>query len=101
MREAGLDVSEGADMLMVKPAHTYLDVLYRVKQAFPGVPLAAYHTSGEYVMLKAAAAQGGIDEQKAALEVLTSIKRAGADFIVTYYALEAAHWLRECSHESR
>ena len=93
LRECALDISEGADMLMVKPAHTYLDVILRVKQAFPELPLGAYHTSGEFAMIKAAAAQGLIDERNAALEVLTSIRRAGADFIITYYAKEVAAWL--------
>ena len=94
MRETALDVLEGADMLMVKPAHTYLDVIYRIKQAYPEIPLAAYHVSGEFAMLKAAAQQGWLDEKKSVLEVLTAIKRAGADFIITYYAKELAQWLR-------
>jgi porphobilinogen synthase len=93
VREAQLDLEEGADMLMVKPATPYLDVVRRVKDA-TGAPLAAYHVSGEYSMLKAAAANGWIDEQAAVLETLTSIRRAGADAIVTYYAKEAAAWLR-------
>ena len=93
MREAELDVLEGADMLMVKPAHTYLDMIYRVKQQFPDLPLGAYHVSGEYAMLKAAAAQGWIDEKQAMLEALTAIKRAGADFIITYFAKDAAKLL--------
>jgi porphobilinogen synthase len=92
VREAQLDLEEGADMLMVKPATPYLDVVRRVKQA-TGAPLAAYHVSGEYSMLKAAAAHGWIDERAAVLETLTSIRRAGADAIVTYYAKEAATWL--------
>ncbi len=87
-KEAELDIAEGADMLMVKPAHTYLDIIRDIKEKFPHYPLAAYHVSGEYVMLKAAAAQGTIDEMAVALEVLTAIKRAGADFIITYYAKE-------------
>lgn len=94
LREAALDIAEGADALIVKPAHTYLDSLYQVKQASPGVPIGAYHVSGEYAMLKAASASGWLDESRAVLEVLTSMKRAGADFIITYYALEAASWLR-------
>jgi len=94
-RECLLDVNEGADMLMVKPAHTYLDILCRVKTRFPELPLGAYHTSGEFAMIKAAASNGWIDERAAALEVLTGIRRAGADFIITYYAKEAAQWLRE------
>jgi porphobilinogen synthase len=93
VREAKLDLDEGADMLMVKPALPYLDVVRRVKQE-TGAPLAAYHVSGEYSMLKAAAANGWIDERAAVLETLTSIRRAGADAIVTYYAKEAAEWLR-------
>jgi porphobilinogen synthase len=93
LREARLDLDEGADMLMVKPAIPYLDVVRRVKQE-TGAPLAAYHVSGEYSMLKAAAANGWIEEGPAVLETLTSIRRAGADAIVTYYAKEAAGWLR-------
>lgn len=92
IREVQLDVNEGADMLMVKPAHTYLDVIYRVKQAYPYLPLGAYHTSGEFSMIKAAAEKGWIDEKKAVLEVLKGIRRAGADFIITYYAKEMAQW---------
>ncbi len=93
VREAQLDLDEGADMLMVKPATPYLDVVRRVKQE-TAAPLAAYHVSGEYSMLKAAAVNGWIDERAAVLETLTSIRRAGADAIVTYYAKEAAEWLR-------
>jgi porphobilinogen synthase len=93
VREAELDLEEGADMLMVKPALPYLDVVRRVKEA-TGAPVAAYHVSGEYSMLKAAAANGWIDERAAVVEALTSIRRAGADTIVTYYAKEAAAWLR-------
>ena len=93
VREAELDLEEGADMLMVKPATAYLDVVRRVKDA-TGAPVAAYHVSGEYSMLKAAAANGWIDERAAVVETLTSIRRAGADAIVTYYAKEAAPWLR-------
>jgi porphobilinogen synthase len=93
VREAELDLDEGADMLMVKPATPYLDVVRRVKDA-TAAPVAAYHVSGEYSMLKAAAANGWIDERQAVLETLTSIRRAGADAIVTYYAKEAAPWLR-------
>jgi len=92
VREAQLDLEEGADMLMVKPATPYLDVVRQVKQA-TAAPLAAYHVSGEYSMLKAAADRGWIDERAAVLETLTSIRRAGADAIVTYYAKEAAQWL--------
>jgi porphobilinogen synthase len=93
IREAELDLDEGADMLMVKPAVPYLDVIRRVKDA-TGAPLAAYHVSGEYSTLKAAAANGWIDERAAVVETLTSIRRAGADAIVTYYAKEASAWLR-------
>jgi porphobilinogen synthase len=93
VREAKLDLEEGADMLMVKPALPYLDVVHRIKEA-TGAPVAAYHVSGEYSMLKAAAANGWIDERAAVVEALTSIRRAGADAIVTYYAKEAAAWLR-------
>jgi porphobilinogen synthase len=93
VREAELDLEEGADMLMVKPALPYLDVVRRVKEA-TAAPVAAYHVSGEYSMLKAAAANGWLDERAAVLEALTSIRRAGADAIVTYYAKEAAGWLR-------
>jgi porphobilinogen synthase len=93
VREAKLDLEEGADMLMVKPATPYLDVVRRVKDE-TGAPVAAYHVSGEYSMLKAAAANGWIDERAAVLETLTSIRRAGADAIVTYYAKEAAAWLQ-------
>ena len=92
VREAKLDLEEGADMLMVKPALPYLDVIRRVKEE-TGAPLAAYQVSGEYSMLKAAAANGWIDERAAALETLTAIRRAGADVVVTYYAKEAAGWL--------
>jgi porphobilinogen synthase len=93
VREAELDLDEGADMLMVKPAVPYLDVVRRVKDA-TGAPVAAYHVSGEYSALKAAAANGWIDERAAVVETLTSIRRAGAGAIVTYYAKEAAAWLR-------
>jgi porphobilinogen synthase len=93
IREAKLDLEEGADMLMVKPALPYLDVIGRVKEE-TGAPVAAYQVSGEYSMLKAAAANGWIDERAAALESLLSIRRAGADAIVTYYAKEAAAWLQ-------
>jgi porphobilinogen synthase len=92
LREAHLDVEEGADMLMVKPAHTYLDVIYRVKHTYPHIPLGAYHTSGEFAMLKAAAEKGWLDEKKVVMEVLRGIRRAGADFIITYYAKEFAEW---------
>lgn len=94
LREAALDVEEGADMLMVKPALAYLDVIRVVKDAFPELPMVAYNVSGEYSMIKAAAANGWVDEAKVTLEALTSIKRAGADVIITYHALEAAKWLK-------
>jgi len=93
VREAELDLEEGADMLMVKPATPYLDVVRRVKDA-TGAPLCAYHVGGEYSMLKGAARNGWIDERQAVVETLTSIRRAGADAIITYYAKEAAPWLR-------
>jgi porphobilinogen synthase len=89
LREVELDIAEGADIVMVKPAITYLDVIARVKDAFD-FPTAAYHVSGEYAMLKAAARNGWIDEPRAMLETLTAIHRAGADIIITYYAREAA-----------
>jgi porphobilinogen synthase len=92
VREAKLDLEEGADMIMVKPAVPYLDVIRRVKEETEA-PLAAYHVSGEYSMLKAAAERGWIDERAAVLETLTGIRRAGADVIVTYYAKEVAGWL--------
>lgn len=92
LREVELDLDEGADMVMVKPALHYLDVITRVKQEF-GVPTAAYHVSGEYAMLKAAARNGWIDEERAMLECLTAIRRAGADVVITYYAREAARLL--------
>ena len=92
LREVALDIEEGADIVMVKPALTYLDVIARVKAEF-GLPTAAYHVSGEYAMLKAAARNGWIDEPRAMMETLTSIKRAGADIIITYYAREAARAL--------
>jgi len=94
LREAALDVEEGADMLMVKPALAYLDVIRTVKEAFPELPMAAYNVSGEYAMLKAAAQNGWIDEKKVTLETLLSMKRAGADLILTYHALDAARWLK-------
>ena len=89
LREVALDVAEGADMVMVKPALAYLDVVWRVKQAF-GLPTAAYHVSGEYAMVKAAAERGWVDGERVMLEVLTGIRRAGADLVVTYFAREAA-----------
>jgi porphobilinogen synthase len=94
LRETALDVAEGADMLMVKPALPYLDIIRQVRDHFPELPLAAYNVSGEYAMVKAAAANGWLDEERTVLEVLTSIKRAGADLIITYHAKEAARWLK-------
>ena len=92
LREVALDIEEGADIVMVKPAITYLDVISRIKREF-AMPTAAYHVSGEYAMLKAAARNGWIDEPRAMMETLTSIRRAGADIIITYYAREAARAL--------
>ena len=93
LREAGLDVEEGADFLMVKPALAYLDVIRRVHDAYPALPMVAYNVSGEYSMVKAAAERGWLDERSVVLESLTAIKRAGADLIITYHALDAAGWL--------
>ena len=92
LREARLDEEEGADMLMVKPGLPYLDVIAKVRAASP-LPLGAYNVSGEYAMIKAASAAGMIDERRAVLELLTSIRRAGADFVLTYHAVDAARWL--------
>jgi len=94
LREAALDEAEGADLLMVKPASFYLDVLAALRAATP-LPLAAYQVSGEYLMIKAAAATGWLDERRVAMESLLSIRRAGADLILTYFAKDAARWLRE------
>jgi porphobilinogen synthase len=94
VREIGYDLAEGADMVMVKPALPYLDVVHAVKTAFPDVPVAAYNVSGEYAMLKAAAMQGWLDERRAVMEALTAIARAGADMTITYYAKDVARWLR-------
>ena len=93
LREVKQDIAEGADIVMVKPALSYLDMIYKVKNEF-NYPVAAYNVSGEYSMIKAAHKAGWVDERKVALEVLTSIKRAGADIILTYYALQAAKWLK-------
>jgi porphobilinogen synthase len=93
LREASLDIEEGADIIMVKPALSYLDVIYRVKEEFR-YPTAAYNVSGEYSTIKAAAANGWINEERAVIEILTSIKRAGADMILTYHAKDAAQWLK-------
>ncbi|MBM2823281.1 MAG: hemB [Thermoleophilia bacterium] len=97
LREAALDVEQGADALMVKPALGYLDVVRSVHERFPELPLAAYNVSGEYAMVKAAAANGWLDERSVVLEVLTGIRRAGADLVVTYHAKDAAAWLQERS----
>jgi porphobilinogen synthase len=94
MREVALDLAEGADLVMVKPALAYLDIVRRVKDRF-GVPVAAYNVSGEYAMVKAAAARGWIDERRVVLETLTGFKRAGADMILTYHAPDVARWLRQ------
>ena len=93
LREVALDIAEGADIVMVKPGLSYLDLIWRVKEKF-GYPVAVYNVSGEYAMLKAAAANGWLDEKSAVLEMLTSFRRAGADIILTYWASEAARWLK-------
>jgi porphobilinogen synthase len=97
LREAALDVEEGADALMVKPALGYLDVVRRVRERVPELPLAAYNVSGEYAMVKAAAGNGWLDEREAVLEILTGIRRAGVDLVVTYHAKDAAAWLQGAS----
>lgn len=94
VKEVLADIEEGADMVMVKPALSYLDVIHRVREEV-NVPLAAYNVSGEYSMIKAASRQGWLEEKPVVLEKLTSIKRAGADLILTYFALDVAHWLQE------
>lgn len=94
MLETALDIEEGADMIIVKPAMAYGDIIYRTKERF-GVPVVAYNVSGEYAMVKAAAANGWIDEKRIVLEALVSMKRAGADLLITYHALDVASWLRE------
>ena len=99
VREVGFDLAEGADMVMVKPALPYLDVVHAVKTTYPDIPLAAYNVSGEYAMLKAAALNGWLDERRAVLEALTSIARAGADMTITYYAKDVARWLSEAERE--
>jgi porphobilinogen synthase len=93
MREVALDLEEGADIVMVKPALPYLDLIYRVKQEF-NVPVAAYNVSGEYSMIRAAGLNGWLDEERTIMEVLTSIRRAGADLILTYFATEVARKLQ-------
>ncbi len=95
LKEVRLDLEEGADMVMVKPALPYLDVIYRVREAFD-VPVAAYNVSGEYALVKAAAEKGWVDEKRVVLEILTGIQRAGADIILTYHAKDATRWLKAC-----
>jgi porphobilinogen synthase len=94
LREVALDIDEGADIVMVKPALPYLDILWRARERF-GKPTAVYHVSGEFAMVKAAVEKGVFEERAAVLEIMTSLKRAGADFIVTYWAKELAEWTRE------
>jgi porphobilinogen synthase len=94
LREVALDIEEGADIVMVKPAMPYLDIVWRVRERF-GKPTAVYHVSGEYVMVKAAAEKGLVDERAAVLEIMTALKRAGASIIITYWAGELAKWLQE------
>jgi len=93
LREVAADIEEGADIVMVKPALNYLDLIWRIKQEF-GLPTAAYHVSGEFSMIKAAAANGWIDEKGAVLEATTAIVRAGADLVITYHAKDLATWLK-------
>ena len=93
MKEVELDLAEGADIIMVKPALAYLDVVRQVRNSI-NRPVAVYNVSGEYAMVKAAAANGWIDEKRIVLETLTSMKRAGADIIITYHAMDAAKWLK-------
>ena len=93
LREVALDIEEGADLVMIKPGMPYLDIVRRVKDRF-GVPTFVYQVSGEYAMLKAASGHGWLDEEAVVMEALTGIKRAGADAILTYYALQAAEWIR-------
>jgi porphobilinogen synthase len=95
LKEVALDLEEGADMVMVKPALPYLDVIRTVRDKFD-VPVGAYNVSGEYAMVKAAVAKGWLDEQRVTLEILTSIQRAGASFTLTYHAKQAARWLAHC-----
>ena len=94
LREVALDIEEGADLVMVKPGLPYLDLVWRIKEKF-GLPTAAYHVSGEYAMLKAAAQLGWLDEKACVLEQMLAFKRAGADLILTYYARQLARWVRE------
>jgi porphobilinogen synthase len=97
MWEVALDLEEGADMVMIKPGMPYLDIVYRVKQEF-GAPTFVYHVSGEYAMLKAASQNGWLDERQVVMEAMTGFKRAGADGILTYYALQIAEWLKETAN---
>jgi porphobilinogen synthase len=99
LREVAMDIEEGADIVMVKPALPYLDIIRRVKDEFQW-PVAAYSVSGEYAMVKAAAQMGWIDEKRLAMEILVSIKRAGADMILTYFAKDAAKWITEQKTET-
>jgi porphobilinogen synthase len=94
LREVALDIDEGADIVMVKPALPYIDILWRVHERF-GKPMAAYHVSGEYAMIKAAVEKGIVEERAAVLEIMTALKRAGADVVITYWARELAAWTRE------
>jgi porphobilinogen synthase len=94
LREVALDIDEGADIVLVKPALLYLDILWRVRERF-GKPTAAYHVSGEFAMVKAGVEKGFLEERTAVLEIMTSIKRAGADLIITYWAKELAEWTRQ------
>jgi porphobilinogen synthase len=95
IREVELDLAEGADMIMVKPALAYLDIIHRVRETFD-VPIGAYNVSGEFAMVKAAAANGWIDEKRIVLEILTAIHRAGASIVLTYHAKDVARWLKAC-----
>jgi porphobilinogen synthase len=93
LREVALDIAEGADVVLVKPALPYLDIVWRVRERF-GKPTAVYHVSGEYAMVKAAVEKGFLEERAAVLEIMTSLKRAGADIIITYWARELAAWTK-------
>jgi len=95
MKEVQLDLEEGADIVMVKPALAYLDIIRRVRERFD-VPVAAYNVSGEYSMVKAAAAKGWIEEKRVVMEILTGIHRAGAEIILTYHAKDVARWIKAC-----
>jgi porphobilinogen synthase len=95
IREVSLDLAEGADMIMVKPALAYLDIIHRVRETFD-IPIGAYNVSGEFAMVKAAAANGWIDEKRIVLEIMTGIHRAGASIVLTYHAKDLARWLKAC-----